>query len=104
MLLVLALALPFAVFLGGSTWNQAGPDRAQVGHELLGVARLTASRLDDYIGDIRQLLSVLSLLVEPDAAAAQGNDDELARVAGRLPPHINGIAVWDAEGRLVGSL
>ena len=103
-LLLLALAVPFAGFLVLSASRQALHDRKQVGQEMLGVARLTAARLDDYVGDISQLLEVLSAIVDPTLEAAEKNDALLNDLSGRLPPQINNLSVWTATGQNAASL
>jgi diguanylate cyclase (GGDEF)-like protein/PAS domain S-box-containing protein len=104
LLLLLALAIPFGIYVGLSTWRQAHQEQESVKLQMLSVARLTASRLDDHVGSIRQLLSVLSQSVGTTRADAAANGRLMRRLAPRLPAQIHNIAVWDAEGNNIGSL
>ena len=102
--LLLALALPFAAFLMISTARQATQDRELAGQQMLGVARLTAARLDDHIGDIHQLLSVLSVIAGPEPGDAASNDALLASLSDHLPQQVNNLSVWTAKGTNIGTL
>jgi diguanylate cyclase (GGDEF)-like protein len=103
-LLLLALAVPFAGFLAISSSRQAFQDREQAGQEMLSVARLTAARLDDHIGDIAQVLAVLATVVDPTMEAVDKNDALLNSLSSRLPPQINNLSVWTASGQNAGTL
>ncbi|KQP35481.1 ATP-binding protein [Pseudorhodoferax sp. Leaf274] len=104
LLLVLALGLPFLAFLLITTSRQASHDRAQAGQQMLGTARVTAARLDDHIGDILQVLNVLSTTVGTTPQDTALNDTLLLGLAGRLPGEISNIAVWTPDGRNIGTL
>lgn len=104
LLLLLALTIPFGIYVGLSTWRQAKQEQESVKLQMLSVAKLTASRLDDHVGAIRQLLSVLSQSVGTTRADAAANSRLMRRLAPRLPAQIHNIAVWDADGNSIGSL
>ena len=102
-LLVLAVAIPFSIFLGISALLQAKQEREHVRQEMLDLARLTSARLDDHVGDIGQFLGVLAEVVTPEPEAGAANDALLKGLTSRRPPQINNVAVWNAGGELVGS-
>ena len=103
-LLALALALPFAGYSVYSSINEARIERMRAGAEMLGIAQITAARLDDHLNDIRSVLMVLTSVVsvEPDKTA--DNDAFLRGLAAHIPSHINNLTVWTAAGENVGSL
>jgi diguanylate cyclase (GGDEF)-like protein/PAS domain S-box-containing protein len=103
-LLLLALAVPFSVFLTLSSWRQAAEEREHARQQMLGIARLTSARLDDHIGDIRQLLAVLAQVVDASAGASEKNSALLRAVVSRLPPQIDNLGIWTASGDNVGVL
>ncbi|MDB5829907.1 MAG: hypothetical protein JWQ73_4127 [Variovorax sp.] len=102
-LLVLAIAIPFSIFLAVSAVLQARQERAHLRQEMLDLARLTSARLDDHIGDIGQFLGVLAEVVTPTPEGAAANDVLLRGLASRRPAQINNLAVWNAGGELAGS-
>ncbi|CAN5755265.1 hypothetical protein BH11PSE13_BH11PSE13_45440 [soil metagenome] len=102
-LLVLAVAIPFSIFLGFSAVLQARQEREHVRQEMLDLARLTSARLDDHVGDIGQFLGVLAEVITPDVEASAANDVLLKGLASRRPAQINNVAVWNASGELAGS-
>lgn len=104
LLLLLALSVPFVLYLLISSARQADNDRDLAGQRMLGAARLTAARLDDHIGDIRQVLVVLSGVVEPTLAQRDRNDALLRSLATRLPPQVSNLSVWTASGQNAGTI
>ncbi|MDB5851068.1 MAG: sensor diguanylate cyclase [Rhodoferax sp.] len=104
LLLLLALALPFVAYLLVSSARQAAYDSELAGEQMLGVARLTAARLDDHIGDIRQVLVVLAGVVDPRVEQRDANDALLRSLATRLPPQVSNLSVWTPAGVNAGTL
>jgi diguanylate cyclase (GGDEF)-like protein/PAS domain S-box-containing protein len=103
-LLVLALGLPFLGYVAISAIQQVAHERQVAKERSLAIARVVAARLDDYVGDINQVLGTLSAVV-PTAHAATASNDALLRGLGpNLPSHVNNLAVWDMAGENVGSL
>jgi diguanylate cyclase (GGDEF)-like protein/PAS domain S-box-containing protein len=102
-LLVLAVAIPFSIFLATTALLQARQEREQVRQEMLSLARLTSARLDDHVGDIGQFLGVLAEVVTPESGGNAANDALLRGLASRRPAQINNVAVWSANGELTGS-
>ncbi|MBS0445042.1 MAG: diguanylate cyclase [Proteobacteria bacterium] len=102
--LLLTLAVPFLVYVALSARRQIDLEQVEAGQRMLGMARLTAARLDDHIGDIHQLLGVLRAVAGATTADAARNDAILGSLTPTLPPHINNLAVWSADGANVGSL
>jgi len=104
LLLLLALSVPFLLFLLISSTRQAVSDKERAGQQMLAVARLTAARLDDHIGDIRQVLVVLSGVVTPTLDQRDKNDALLRSLAARMPAQISNLSVWTAAGENVGAI
>ncbi|HEY7944245.1 MAG: diguanylate cyclase domain-containing protein [Burkholderiales bacterium] len=103
-LLVLALGLPFLLYLLIIASEQADRMRAYAKERNLAVARLAAARVDDYVGDIKQLLATLSETVSVGAGAGEQNETLLQHLKRDLPDYINNVAVWDLDGDSLGSL
>src|SRR6185437_3864243 len=102
--LVVAVGLPFVVYIGVSAVRQAGADREEALVRLASVARLVAARVDDYIGDMESTLALASRGVTIDAASTTANDRVLQGVRGDLLRSMNNIGLWDLTGRNVGTL
>ena len=103
-LLVLALGLPFLGYVALSAAEQVAREREIAKERSLAIARIVAARLDDYVGDVNQVLATLSAVV-PTAREATAENDALLRGLGpNLPSHVNNLAVWDAAGENVGSI
>jgi diguanylate cyclase (GGDEF)-like protein/PAS domain S-box-containing protein len=103
-LLLLALVVPFLIYLCLSSWYQARQHRAELQQRMLGIARLSAARLDDHIGNVGQLLGVLSTVVGSTADDIPNNDALLQDIAHKLPAHVSNVGVWTAEGKNIGAL
>jgi diguanylate cyclase (GGDEF)-like protein/PAS domain S-box-containing protein len=104
LLLLAALAFPFLTFVCFSGWRQAQRDEAHAGAQMLAVARLTAARLDDHVGNIGELLRVLGYSVSAKPEDTDANERLLRSLGAALPPHIGNVSVWAADGRNAGSL
>src|SRR6266853_4264922 len=104
LLLVLALGLPFLAYIAIEAATDARADRELAKERSLAVARVVAARLDDYVGDINQLLATLSHVAAIGPEHASENDALLREMERDLPSHINNVAVWTLSGANVGSL
>jgi len=103
-LLVLALGLPFLGYVAISAAEQVARERDVAKERSLAIARIVAARLDDYVGDVNQLLATLSA-VAPTARESVAENDALLRGLGpNLPSHVNNLAIWDVNGDNVGTL
>src|ERR1017187_334123 len=93
LLLVLALGLPFFTYIVLSAIDEARAGRELAKERSLAVARVVAARLDDYVGDINQLLATLShvVVIAPDHAS--DNDALLREMQRDLPSYINNVAM-----------
>ena len=101
---LLALGLPFLGYFGVASLHEAREARAEMGEQMLGLARVTAARLDDHIGDIVQVLAVLTTVVDTGPQAAEHNDALLRKLATRLPAQTSNVSVWTNEGQNVGTV
>ena len=104
LLLVLALALPFFTYIVLSAVDEAGAARELAKERSLAVARVVGARLDDYVGDVNQLLATLSHLVAVGPEHASENDALLREMEPDLPSYINNVAMWTLTGANVGAL
>ncbi len=104
LLLVLALGLPFLAYIGIDAADEGRADRELAKERSLAVARVVAARLDDYVGDINQLLATLSHVVVIAPEHASDNDALLREMQRDLPSYINNVAMWTLSGANVGSL
>ena len=98
LLLVLALGLPFLVYIAIEAAGEARADRELAKERSLAVARVVAARLDDYVGDVNQLLATLSHVAAIDREHASGNDTLLREMRPDLPSYINNVAIWSSSG------
>ena len=104
LLLVLALGLPFLAYIAIEAANEARADRELAKERSLAVARVVAARLDDYVGDVNQLLATLSHVVAIGPEHASENDTLVREMQPDLPSYINNVAMWTLSGANVGSL
>jgi diguanylate cyclase (GGDEF)-like protein/PAS domain S-box-containing protein len=104
LLLVLALGLPFLTYIAIDAAAQARADRELAKERNLAVARVVAARLDDYVGDVTQLLATLSHFVSIEPNQVEANDALLDEMQGDLPSYINNVSIWSLSGANVGSL
>lgn len=103
-LLVLGLGVPFLGYIVYNAAEQLARERVVAKERSLAFARIVAARIDDYVGDVNQLLATLSYTVPAAPGSAADNDALLRRLGPNLPSHVNNVAVWDAAGNNVGSL
>jgi diguanylate cyclase (GGDEF)-like protein/PAS domain S-box-containing protein len=104
LLLVLALGLPFLTYIVLSAIDDARAGRELAKERSLAVARVVAARLDDYVGDINQLLATLSHVAAIGAGHASENDSLLGELRPDLPSYVNNVSIWSLTGANVGSL
>ena len=103
-LLVLTLAVPFIGYSVFSSFAEARLETDHAATQMLGTARVTAARLDDHVGDIRQLLKVLTVLVSVDPRQTVANDTLLQSLAENLPEHVSNLTVWAINGDNIGAV
>jgi diguanylate cyclase (GGDEF)-like protein/PAS domain S-box-containing protein len=103
-LLLVVLSIPFMGYLALSTRRQAEHERIDAGQRMLSFAHLIAAKLDDRVGSIQELLTVLSRSVGSTHGDAARNNTLLRELAERLPPEINTVSVWTADGWNIGAL
>ena len=104
LLLVLALGLPFLAYIAIEAAGEARADRELAKERSLAVARVVAARLDDYVGDVNQLLATLSHVAAIGPEHASENDALLRDMQRDLPSYVNNVAMWTLTGTNVGSL
>lgn len=101
---MLALGLPFILYVAGNAARQASLARAEAQQRVLALARVIAARVDDVVGDNLAALAVISRAVDVDATATAANDAVLARIGADLPRFVDGICVFTRDGRNIGTL
>jgi diguanylate cyclase (GGDEF)-like protein/PAS domain S-box-containing protein len=103
-LLLVVLSIPFMVYLALSTRRQAERERLDAGQRMLSFAHLIAARLDDRVGSIQQVLTVLSRSAGSRHGDTDSNNRLLRELAERMPPEINTVSVWTVDGWNIGAL
>jgi diguanylate cyclase (GGDEF)-like protein/PAS domain S-box-containing protein len=103
-LLALALGLPILGYVAYSAGDQMNQERELAKERNLAFARTVAARLDDYVGDVNQLLATLSHVVPAGPDATDTNDALLSDLRPNLPSHVSNLAIWDEAGTNVGAL
>src|ERR1022692_1134107 len=104
LLLVLALGLPFFTYIVLSAIDEARAGRELAKERSLAVARVVAARLDDYVGDVNQLLATLSHVAAIGPEHTSENNALLGEMRPDLPSYINNVAIWNLSGTNVGTL
>ena len=104
LLLVLALGLPFFTYIVLSAIDEARAGRELAKERSLAVARVVAARLDDYVGDVNQLLATLSHVAAIGSEHTSENNALLGEMRPDLPSYINNVAIWNLSGINVGTL
>ncbi len=103
-LLVLAIGVPFLVYVGLSAARQTAAERDEASERMVSLARLVAARTDDYLSDMEDAIALASHGVVVDPAATAGNDAFLQSLRSDLPKSMNNMGVWSLDGRNVGTL
>ena len=101
--LVLATVVPFTALIAVGLWSQWRTDQAVAGGRALNDARLLAAQVDDYIGNLENLLNGLSRAVSPNPADTRKNDLLLHQVRQELPDLISNVLLFSLDGSLIGS-
>jgi PAS domain S-box-containing protein len=102
-LLVLAMLLPW-IALFATTYSSYERDRDRdLRGRLQDVAAQVAARVDDQLGTVEGLLLAVSEAASLDTAAVSRNDVVLRRLRAELPPYITNVALWNHDGRNIGS-
>ncbi len=104
LLLVLALGLPFLAYIALSSIDEARAGRELAKERSLAVAKVVAARLDDYVGDINQMLATLSHVAATGPEHATENNAILAELRPDLPSYVNNVSIWGLSGANIGSL
>jgi PAS domain S-box-containing protein len=101
--LVLAMLLPW-IALFATTYASYQRDRNRdTRTRLLGLAAQVGARVDDQLGTIDGLLVAVAEAASTDSTGVAANDALLRRIRTQLPPYISNFALWDGEGRNIGS-
>ncbi|MEO8922670.1 MAG: diguanylate cyclase, partial [Caldimonas sp.] len=103
LLMALAIGSLFVLYIAFNTVRQASHDREHVREEMRLLAALAGSHLDDHLGDVTQLLNALAgtLPVARDDTAQ--NDALLRGLVPQLPPNVQEVSLWAADGSNIGS-
>ncbi|MGC1819172.1 MAG: cache domain-containing protein, partial [Casimicrobiaceae bacterium] len=103
-LLVLALGLPFLVYVGLSAMRQSAADRSEARERMVSLARLVAARVDDYVSDMEGAIALSSHGTVVDPAQSAANDAFLQGLRRDLPASMSNIGVWTLDGQNAGAL
>jgi C4-dicarboxylate-specific signal transduction histidine kinase len=89
--------------MAAALWNQWQSDRAAAAERAIYEARLLAAQVDDYIGSLDNLLSVLAQSVSFEPADRSANEALLRKVHSELPHGHSHILLFDADGTKIGT-
>ena len=103
LLVTFALGSMFVLYVAFATARQAGRDRENVSDRMRLVAALAASRLDDHVGDIAQLLKAMGSTTLADGGATAANDIILRTMAVHMPSDVLAVSLWAEDGSNIGS-
>jgi diguanylate cyclase (GGDEF)-like protein/PAS domain S-box-containing protein len=101
--LVLATVIPFTALIGAGLWNEWQSDQAAAIARATNEARLLAAQVDDYIGNLDNLLTGLSRAVSANPADTRQNDALLRGVRRELPGLISNLLVFALDGSNIGT-
>jgi diguanylate cyclase (GGDEF)-like protein/PAS domain S-box-containing protein len=101
--LVVATVLPFAALIGVGLWNQWRTDHAAAIRRAANEARLMAAQVDDHIGNLKNLLSGVSVAISWDAKDTDANDHLLRKVKSELPSYVASLLVFSLDGSNIGT-
>jgi diguanylate cyclase (GGDEF)-like protein/PAS domain S-box-containing protein len=101
--LVVATVVPFTALIGIGLSNQWRSDQAEAIERARNEARLLAAEVDDYIGNLENLLTGLSVAVSPNPADAKHNNALLEQARRELPPIISNILLFSLDGTVIGT-
>jgi diguanylate cyclase (GGDEF)-like protein/PAS domain S-box-containing protein len=101
--LAFAAVFPLAVVMMAALWLQWRSDRATATEHAVNEARLLAAQVDDHIGAIENLLSVVGQAVSFDPADRSANDALLRKVRSELPNGNSQILLFDPDGNNIGT-
>ena len=96
MLLVVALAMPFLLYMAALAWTQAVEENNEALEHAEALAGMVAARVDEFVDDTDVLMRLVAHATgDPSPAAVQRYLDSLR---GDLPPYIGDVAVWTVTG------
>jgi diguanylate cyclase (GGDEF)-like protein/PAS domain S-box-containing protein len=93
----------FIFYVAFTATRQAERDLEQVREQMRLVAALAGARLDDHLGDMKQLLHALSGTLPLGGSAAEDNDATLRRLMPQLPSDVQDVSIWSVDGSNIGS-
>jgi diguanylate cyclase (GGDEF)-like protein len=103
LLVALAIGSLFVLYIAFNTVRQIGHDREHVREVMRLQAALAGARLDEHIGDMRQLLNALAGTLAVASNDAARNDEALHALVPQLPPNVQNVSLWGADGSNIGS-
>lgn len=101
--LVVASAVPFTALIGVGLWNQWRTDHKTAIQRAVDESRVIADDVDDHIGNLKNLLSGLSVAVSWDPKDVDANDRLLRRVKSELPNYIANLMLFSLDGVNIGT-
>ena len=102
MLLVVALAMPFLLYIGVLALTQAQEERSEALEHVESLASLLAGRVDDFVDDTDQFLRLVA------RAVGDARPDALQRyvdgLRGDLRSYLGDVTVWTVQGTPLAAL
>ena len=101
--LVVASVVPFTALIGVGLWNQWRTDQRAAVQRAITEARLIAGQVDDHVGNLKSLLSGLSVAVSWNLKDVEANDRLLRRVKAELPSYFANLLLFSLDGTNIGT-
>ena len=101
--LVVATVVPFTALIGIGLSSQWQNDQAAAIQRAMNDARLVAAQVDDYIGNVDNLLTGLTPAVSSNPADTAANDVLLRQLKVELPTYISNVMVFAPKGSNIGT-
>jgi signal transduction histidine kinase/DNA-binding response OmpR family regulator len=100
--LVFAAVLPVLLVAAWFVWEGVEEDYARAGTEAANAARLSATRVDDYVNSSKTLLLAIGPSVSSAPADAEKNNALFRTIKTALPEYTNNLLAYDLEGNNIG--
>src|SRR5436190_1566920 len=100
--LFVAATVPFMALIGTGLWQQWQGEKRQALQLALSEARATAALVDDYIGNLENLIAGLTYAVSTNPADAEQNDILFVRAKAAMPEFIANVMLFTLDGKNIG--
>jgi hypothetical protein len=101
--LVLAAVLPVLLLASWFIWEGVQADYGKARTAATSAARLSATRVDDYVNNLKSLLLAIGPSASSDPADAEKNDALFRTIKTALPDYTSAILAFDLKGNNIGA-